>query len=154
MERIEQDEWTPKIVGEELTEAVRWAYYAGGRVGPAGYGSGMPAMMMNYLDRLAEGWDIVADQEPVKKSRRFLAPDEVSRAERVLMWQATYLGTAPAAAEALSIWVLCKIKRGVRYVDVLDRKGIARATAYRRRDRALSIIATGLTRDGIPRGKH
>ena len=73
---------------------------------------------------------------------------------RVLMWQATYLGTAPAAAEALSIWIFCKIKRGVRYGDVLDRKGIARATAYRRRDRALSIIATGLTRDGIPRGKH
>ena len=153
MERIEQDEWTPKLVGEELVEAVRWAYRAGGRVGPAGYGSGMPQMMMSQMDRLAEQWDIVADQEPVPR-RRMLGPDEVSRAERVLLWQSTYLKDSPVVAEALAIWIFCKIKKGVRYGDALDRQGIARATAYRRRDNALAMIAKGLTRDGIARGRH
>lgn len=151
--RVEDHEWTPKIVGEELVEAVRWAYRAGGRVGPAGYGSGMPQIMMTHMDRIAEQWPLLDDMD-AEPRRRAYGPAEVSRMERVLLWQVTYLKESPVVGEALSLWVFCKIKKGVKYGDAVDRQGLARATAYRRRDRALAMIATGLTRDGVLRGKH
>ena len=153
LDRVGADEWTPKAVGEELTEAVRWAIRAGGRVGPAGIKSGMPSLMMDDFDRLAEQWDLTRDLE-AKPMRRMYSPAEVSRAERILLWPMTYLSEHPRQARALSFWVLCKARPKVRYSAALDAVGVSRATAYRQRDRGLSLIAQGLTADGIARGRH
>lgn len=153
MERIEQDEWTPKDVGEELIRAVQWANRTGGRVGPAGYGSGMPQIMMTQMERLAEQWPLLDDMD-AQPMRRGYSPGDVSQMERILIWQTTYLSDSPVVANALCVWLFCKIKRGARYGKVIDAMGGSRATAYRQRDRALALIATGLTRDGIARGRH
>lgn len=153
VEKVEQHEWTPKAVGEELTQAVKWAMRFGGRVGPAGIKSGMPALMMDDYDRLAEQWDLVRDQEARPKGRMY-TPAEVSRAERILQWPIAYLSEHPRNARAVSFWVLCKARPKLRYSAALDAVGISRATAYRHRDRGLSLIAQGLTADGIERGRH
>lgn len=150
MERIEDDEWTPKIVGEELIEAVGWAMRSGGRVGPAGFGSGMPQIMMTQMERIAEQWPLL----PNEPQRRAFAPARVSQMERILLWQTRYLMDSPIVAAELSTWLFCKIKKGARYGAVIERAGKSRATATRSKDRALALIAVGLTRDGIARGKH
>jgi len=153
MNKLCESDWTPKDVGDELIKAARWAYQFGGRVGPSGYGSGMPAMMMTQMDRLAEKWPLLDDMDAVPM-RRGYSSHEISRFERVLFWQSDYLSESPVVATALCVWIFCKIKKGVRYGGAIDALGISRATAYRQRDRALSLIAVGLTRDGIPRGDH
>jgi hypothetical protein len=153
MDQIEEWEWTPKIVGEEMVEAAKWAFRNGGRVGPAGYGSGMPQIMMDDFDRLAEQWDLMRDMD-AQPMRRQLSPAEVSRMDRVLMWQMNYLIASPVAANGLNLWLFCKVKRKARYSDLIDGSGMSRATAYRRRDNALAMIAKGLTRDGVKRGQH
>ena len=153
MDHLNEDEWTPKDVGEEMIRAAKWAFRSGGRAGPAGYGSGMPQMMMTHMDRIAEQWPLLDNQDEAPK-RRFYAPDEISRMERILFWQTDYLQESPIVAVALNIWIFCKVKRGARYGSVIDKMGSSRATAYRQRGRALALISVGLTRDGIKRGAH
>lgn len=150
---IPENEWTPQRVGEELVQALRWCAKSGGRVGPAGFGSGMPAIIMDDFDRLAEQWPLIRDLE-AEPFRRQLSPAEVSRMERVLLWQLEYLGGRAKHQAALNIWLLTKIKRGLSYGDAIKAAGLSRATAYRQRDRALSIIAQALTAAEIARGKH
>jgi hypothetical protein len=153
MNNVSPEEWTPKDVGEELIEAIGWAFRAGGRVGPAGFGSGMPQIMMTHMERIAEQWPLLDDQDAAPR-RKFYTPAQISRMERVLFWQTRYLMESPIIAAALSTWLFCKIKKGARYGDVLKRQGVARATGSRQKDRALAMIAIGLTRDQIARGEH
>jgi len=150
---IPANEWTPQRVGEALSEALKWCAKSGGRVGPAGFGSGMPQIIMDDFDRLAEQWPLIRDTEPEPMRRSFSAAD-VSRMERVLMWQAEYLSDRRDECKALNIWLICKVKRGLKYGEAISAAGMSRATAYRQRDKALSIIGQRLTAAQIERGRH
>lgn len=143
--------WTPDLVGETLIEAGWLAIVTEGRVGPAQVRSLMPALQMSGPERLAAGWDFALaadDAELARRRRRSLSPPRVSFLLRAMEWPKNYLAEEPGAARLLQLWVACKTSRR-RYAGELKRRGLARATAYRKRDKALSMIAVGLDRDGI-----
>lgn len=143
-------QWTVKMVGEELTFAVRLCNKAVGRVLPADSKAAWPAILRDWGDLIAqvETDEVSKDDEP----RRFSATrNQINRMERALIWQARYL-TRPEhemLRRILAIWLRTKARRGGSFSNALKRLGIARPTAYRARDRALLIIAIGLMRDGI-----
>ncbi|OWV79568.1 hypothetical protein ATY77_26640 [Rhizobium sp. R634] len=144
------DVWTPKIVGEELLEAVRWANRAAGRVGPAGLRSNMPNLALITSDEDFDGWPPIE----IRPMRRALAPARVSQLERAIWWQATYLKDQPGAARVLKHWVRAKLTHGMTFGEACDRRGWSRPTAYRRRDEALAAISMGLAQEGVAYGRH
>ena len=151
------DQWSPKLVGERLVEAVRWARYSGGRVGPAGIGSGLPMMILTEEERIAEfGLPDGPDEEEEEKAARHrlriqATPAQVSAYERALEWPTIYLvPDHQDSARVLGIWVRCKVYN-MPFAEAVDRrKWLSRAMAYRYRDRALSIISVGLDKAGVP----
>lgn len=145
--------WTPKLVGEELVAASKWALHAVRHPGPAGYGSNMPAIALLADDRILEDWPTVDELEPVPM-RRHVSPARVSQFERILRWPLEYLDPTNQQTRILQIWTRTKIMKGATFVQVVDHKKWSRATAYRARDKALATIAMGLTSNGIVRGKH
>lgn len=148
------DVWTPKLVADRLIEAVRWARYNAGRTGPAG----VKAAALGYLpsddDFAVEGWGQreKAEEEEKAPQRRY-SPAKVSLLISALDWPGKYLVPADAqtSAEILHLWLRCKVYRR-NFEDAIEGRArpISRASAYRYRDRALSIIAQGLTNDGVP----
>lgn len=141
------DCWTPKLAGEVMVEAARWALTYGGPAGPASIRSSMPELAMDWIDRMAQGWESVASQEPTKKRRNYW-PAEVSQFERAIMWPLEYLADHDGLARVLQLWLRCKITKQ-KFGAAVDEKKWSRATAYRNRDKALSIIAQGLHAAGV-----
>jgi hypothetical protein len=143
--------WTPDLVGETLIDAGWLAIITEGRVGPVQVRSLMPAMAMTGPERMAAGWDFALasdDEEIARRRRRSLSPARVSFLLRAMEWPKNYLAGEPGAARLLQLWVACKTSRR-RYSGELKRRGLARATAYRKRDKALSLISISLDRDRI-----
>ncbi len=134
--------WTPKLVGEILVEMARWLATHGGRIGPARMRSAMPELHMELGDRLAEGWSSIHENEVVKP-RSSYGPRAISLFERAIDWQGTYLLQERGAGRVLALWLRCSVTRR-RFDAELKARGWSRATAYRKRDRALSAISTGL----------
>jgi len=153
MHDLAADIWTPKEVGEELVQAVRWASRATGRIGPAGFRSGMPSLALIANDRDFEGWPPITDLE-AQPMRLSVPPKRVSQYERVLWWQAKYLPDEPGSARVLKVWVRSKLTKRMTFEKACELVGWSRATAYRGRDRALGTIAVGLTAEGIIPGNH
>lgn len=147
---VDIDVWTPKLVGEELLEAVRWANRSAGFVGPAAPRSGMPNLALIVDDTDFDGWPPIE----IRPLRRAPSPARVSQLERVIWWQWAYLKDAPGAARVLKVWVRAKLTPGLSFTEACDRRGWSRPTAYRRRDEALRDVAAGLVKDGISRGGH
>ena len=145
--------WTPQLVGDELLEAVRWANRASGPVGPARVRSSMPELAMISQDRDFEGWPPISMLEP-QPMKRMVPPSRVSQFERVLWWQADFLKEEPGAARVLKHWVRAKLTKGFTFGEAIKRRGWSRPTAYRARDKALAVIAMGLTDYGIEFGGH
>jgi hypothetical protein len=145
--------WTPKLVGEELLEAVKWANRVGGPIGPARLKSSMPELAMISLDRDFEGWPPISSLEP-QPMRRIVLPSRVSQFERILWWQADFLKAEPGAARVLKHWMRAKLTVGMTFGEAIKRRGWSRPTAYRARDKALATIGMGLTDRGIEFGQH
>lgn len=143
------DVWTPKIVGEELVEAVRWAQAAAGPVGPARFKATMPEPYFLTWERVYEGWDEELPPDATPPRRRPYPPARISFFERVLWWPSEYLRGHDGPARVLKVWVRCKVFR-VPFNKEVDRRGWNRATAYRQRDRALALISMGLASKGVP----
>ena len=145
------DQWSPKLVGEALIEALRWARYAAGKTGPAGYtGMRLPEALLSPEDRLALGWDaaIEADPEDARSMRVQLSSAQVSRHEAALEWAANYLcPDHHGSARMVGLWAASKAYRR-SFDGALKARGVGRSLAYRMRDRGLSLIAQGLDRDG------
>lgn len=145
-------DWTPKEVGDQLVEALRWARYAAGRTGPGA----MTAMRLPYtatLDlHLEEGWGLPerADEDEGEELRLPPSPAQVTRHLAALQWSADYLCPGHVgSARTVGLWAACKAyKRS--FAGAVKARGVPRVHAYRLRDRALSIIAQGLTRDRVP----
>lgn len=147
--------WTPKAVGEALTEAVRWAQHAAGRVGPGGFASSrLPEALLSLEDHAAAGWGLpetTDDPNDLPPMRVLPSPAKVAAMEAALDWPRRYLHPDHVgSATMLSLWIGCKVRKLPFGQTVAARGTIARATAYRLRDRGLSIIAQGLDRDGVP----
>ena len=128
------DVWTPKLVGEVLVDAAMWSIASAGPTGPADDRNGI-------LEKL--------DPENVPPPRkRSLSPARVSLFEKAIHWPTIYLKENDGAARVLQLWVRCKCTR-CRFSHAVDDKGWSRATAYRARDKALSVISQGLDRDHV-----
>ncbi len=160
--QLGDDVWTPKIVGDCLIDAIRWAQRSGGSIGPAGFRNGMPDPALSSDERALEEWPSMfelGEFEPPKPARRSLSPAKVSQMERVLVWPMKYLQnfgpeTDPVSWQVFHAWIYSKLTKGVNFDETCKQRGWSRATAYRLRDRTLSIIAQGLTAEGIVRGRH
>lgn len=147
MHDIDEALWTPIRAGNEIAAAVRWARFAvqdpGPQIGPT-----------NNFARLV-------DAEPTRP-RRFYSPQKVAQFERILGWQAKYLvgfadqdeDDSKRKLEVFKGWIEVKVYKHVTFEDLAKALNLSRATAYRYLDEVLSIIAKGLTADGIERGRH
>lgn len=149
------DTWTPQLVATRLIEAVRWARYGAGPVGPSGIRSGMPTYAPTWEDRMAEGWglpELAGDETQEDRPLRVNAtPEQVGAYMAALQWQAAYLVPAHVgSSRVLGLWLRCRVARRSFDAAIKDRPHLSRANAYRLRDRALSIIAQGLQSDGVP----
>lgn len=145
--------WTPALAGQALVDALRWAHRAAGRVGPGGVVSArLPEAILTTEDRLELGWGLheVADPDDLPPMRVQLSPAQVSAHEAVLEWPARYLCPAhDGSARIVGLWAACKARRMSFDVAIKRRGTLARATAYRLRDKGLSLISQGLDRDGV-----
>lgn len=147
--------WTPKLVSERMVEAVRWATYSGGKVGPGGIKGSMPAFNPTLDDHLDEGWGLpeaAGDDEPGDGKRLVVQATaaQITRHEAALLWPVRYLHPDyEGSARMLCLWLRCKVYRRPFEDEVKRRGTISRATAFRLRDRGLSIISMGLDRDGV-----
>ena len=145
------DTWTPKLVGERLVEAIRWARYNAGPTGPASVRAAAIPFVPTAEDFEAAGWGEreVADEEPPPSARRY-SPAKISAILDALEWPARYtVASKPKSTEILNLWLRCKVYRG-NFEKVIEHRGeMSRMSAYRYRDRALSAIAVGLTNDGV-----
>lgn len=160
MHQTPDDVWTPARVKDTLSEAISWARRYAGPVGPAPVRSSMPSYKPSLDDHLAEGWGI---PESAGDDDDWLAPVELPidplRADLLmqsLTWVGVYLINAghPATGEMVSLWLAHTVSRNNRgFEAALRRRGVSRGHAYRMRDRGLSLIAQGLTSDGVPYGR-
>lgn len=146
MHDIDEILWTPKRVGDELVKAIRWSGSAVIKPGPGSASNKVFAKLAALVD------------EPTERPGRSYSPQQVARFERVIEWPMKYLGDLytrdPEAIWVFKLWIECKITKGMTFIETVDGIGLSRATAYRYRDSVLSIIAQGLTADGIERGRH
>lgn len=157
MHQLEQGVWTPKLVGEELVEALKFLDRTMGRVGPNRVRSGMPGVVLSTNERSAEGWPSYAEIgefDPPPPRPRAYSPQRVSQLERVLEWIMRYIDpTNVGMIRVLKTWLRCRTSKKA-FGEVCKAKGWSRATAYRARDKALATIAMGLTAEGIAFGGH
>ncbi len=150
--------WVPKTVGQELVEALRFLDQSMGRVGPNRVRSGMPSLDMTANEREAEAWPSFAEigefDPPAQKPKRY-PPARVSQLERAIEWPWRYVDPKETGAiRVLKVWLRCKTAKKIKFDAVCKARGWARPTAYRQRDKALAMIAVGLTADGIIPGSH
>lgn len=153
--REDIETWTPKLAGERMIAAVRWASYSGGTVGPAAIRGSMPAFNPTLDDHLDEGWglpEVAGDDTPADR-RLFLnvTAAQISAHEAALGWPSRYLyPDHEGSGRMLCLWLRCKAHRR-SFDDAVKRRGlISRATAFRLRDRGLTMISMGLARDRVP----
>lgn len=148
--------WTPGKVKERLIEALTWARYCTGRVGPAEFVSTMPSYKPTLEDHLESGWGLpetAGDEREEEKAIKLRAsPEQVKAYLEALEWMADYLAKDhPGLARTLGLWLASKVYR-FSFENELRARGsdMTRTHAYRLRDRALSVISQGLQRDGVP----
>lgn len=148
--------WTPKIVGDRLVAAGRWIQLSGRPVGPRAPVSQNFGFISDVLDpdefaREFGGVREIADPDDIRPPRFKVSPRRVAEHEAALCWPSQYLADPQheGCGRVLKVWLRCKIVR--RPFDATCKaRGWSRATAYRLQERALGIIATGLTRDRVP----
>ncbi|ELT50983.1 DUF6362 family protein [Brucella intermedia] len=149
------DLWVPKIVDQRLTEAAKIVLRATGPTGPRGDGNVWPLFQREFSD----WYDTVKDEfgnvighvqtaQP-EKPRFNISSRKISRMEQAILWPMTYLKDYDGPRRVLSVYLRCKAYRKP-FSQVCKRLGWPRATAYRARDKALSLIAQGLNADGVP----
>lgn len=147
--------WTTKLVADRMVEAMRWAIYSGGRVGPAQFRGSLPAFAATLDDHLAEGWglpELAGDEEPEERRiYRNVSVAQVTAYEAALGWPATYLYPGhEGSARILGLWLVCAAQRSDFEQAVKRRGTMSRSSAFRMRERALTLISVGLTKDRVP----
>ncbi|ABS14250.1 hypothetical protein I6H96_02645 [Brucella anthropi] len=147
--------WLPKIVDERLVEAAKLAQRTAGPTGPREDGNAWPKFQREFLDWYDEIKDEfgniighVQTGEPEKKMP-YIPARKISQMEAAIQWPMHYLKEHDGPRNVLSVYLRCKAYRKP-FGQACKRLGWPRATAYRARDKALSLIAQGLNSDGIP----
>lgn len=150
------DVWTPKRVKEVLAEAVKWVRRSTGPVGPSGIRGSMPAYIPTLEDHLEEGWglpEVAGDDEPDDRKLELpVTPERADYLMRSLSWVAVYLINDNHRGSGLMVsrWMAHSGGKGSGgFNAAIRRAGVSRTHAYRLRDRGLSLIAQGLTKDGV-----
>lgn len=146
------DHWTPELVEARLVEALRWVRFTAGRVGPGAVRSAMPVYVPQLADYLEEGWGLPerAPDDDLEARPHMPGAEEISQLEAALSWVGAIL--APRSVEmaravnAVAFSKACAIP----FSRIAKQRGISRATAYRLRDRGLSIISVHLDQEGVP----
>lgn len=153
--------WTPDLVAEALVDAVRWARYCAGPAGPRGYAAArLPIRAATLEDHLAEGWGLpetagddegAAEREALRLHYRLASPAAVQRHLDALGWIASHVAPAcPLSARVAQAWLASKVG-GPRFRTAVQRlPGLCRSEAYRRKDRALGLIAIALEASRTP----
>lgn len=140
--------WTPAAVQGRLIEAARVVERTGGRVLPKEYGNSMPAYMHDWGDLIGQAAN---DTLHAGGNRITIGATSrtMTRVEQAMRWLWRYLDDYEGQRRVLRLFLRCRATR-VPFSVALKRKGWNKATAYRARDRALTIIAIGLIRDRVP----
>lgn len=146
--------WTSRLVRDVLLETMTWAYFTAGQVGPRGFARVAKLQWSPTLeDHLREGWGLPdkADDEEIKeRPRRFFSQAQIALFSKALHWQGRYLYPDNiGSSRMLALWLRTKARRGA-FDRAIEGKGVSRGHAYRLRDRAVSLIAQGLTADRVP----
>ena len=134
------DLWGPSAVRRRLIEGARIAIFTAGRVGPAGYGSGLPSEMIEAMGIGGE-----ADRRRISINA---SPRQMTLAEQANGWATRYLADQPGMRRVLALFVFCRAYR-ISFVKMCKARGWSRSTAYTRRDQALRVIAAGLNQDRV-----
>lgn len=100
--------WTPEHVGKRLIEAYEVLSRSGGRILPARYGNGWPAMVHEFADMVDAQARLLAEKEKAQARAARPTSDELSRMEEALRWPMDYLDGRSLAADALMLWTYAK----------------------------------------------
>ena len=137
--RVDDPEWTKEVVLDRLAEGIKIIQRVSGRVGPRAYGNAMPTFLA-HLDEELRGWTA---PEPfrIPPSAR-----QIRLAEEACDWPVRYVEDR-RVREALHIWMAAKAFRRP-WQKLAERRGWAKETAKRYRERAIYLIVTGLEASG------
>jgi hypothetical protein len=128
------DKWTVKMVEERLAEAASVMR----RLPPVrvpGHFNTCPKMVVEFAD--------LVGQEPARTRLPPPAPDAITRMEEALTWLRWL-----EPDDAKLVWMRVE---GTRWKAVCVRFGISRATAHRRWEYAVAVIAWRLNGRTVPR---
>lgn len=134
--------WDDKMVERRLIEAVRIAEAAVKSPRPKNAVAAWPSHLYDADDLLGQTPDESGAGRVVPRFR-------ITEMEEAIMWQAKYLKGHDGPARVLRTYIRCKVYR-ISFNEVVKQKGWSRASAYRARAKALSLIAYCLMRDGVP----
>lgn len=139
--RSDATEWTKEVVLDRLAAGIKIVQHTGGRIGPAGPRNGLPTFLVQLDEELAGN----VAPEPVR-----LPPSarQIRLAEEAVEWPARFVADR-RVREALHIWMLAKAIRKP-WQKIAERRGWARETAKRYKDRAVYHIVIGLTEAAVP----
>lgn len=148
------EQWTPDLVEKRLIEALLIISATAGPIGPKGYGSGVPRDIVDAMSHPevdseegeARWWEKPSAEESTQ--RRAIPARKVTAAEQASMWPNVYLQRWPGPKRVLLVYLRCKVYRRP-FDKACKRRKWSRATSYRRKDKALGIIAMGLNKDGV-----
>lgn len=140
--------WTGAQVQARLIEAARLIERTVGRVTPKQFGNSMPNYTYDWGDLMGQ----VETATLLTGGNRITigaTSRAVTRCEEAMRWPLTYLNDHEGMRRVLHLFLRCRASR-VPFSVALKRKGWNKATCYRLRDRALTVIAIGLIRDRVP----
>lgn len=133
--------WTPEMVQARLVEAARVVEATVRRPGPSKSANLWPQIVRDWADIM----DHKAEDQRVV---RFISRAQINRMEEALLWPGRYLKDEPGAGRVLRSFLQARAFRR-SFSHEIKAKGWSTGTAYRSRDRALSIIALCLMRDEV-----
>lgn len=146
--------WTTRLVREVMLDTVGWANVTAGQVGPRGFARVAKLQWSPTLeDHLREGWGLpekAEETEVENRPRPTFSQAQISLFSRAMHWQGRYLyPDHVGSSRMLALWLRSKARRA-SFEKGIERMGVSRGHAYRLRDRALGLIALGLTADRVP----
>lgn len=142
-----ENQWTREMVEERLIEAVRLAEDVIRNPFPDGAKSNWPKHRYEWSDLIAQV-ESPNDARKYGRLRNTASRKEIENMESALRWQTLYLNDHGGAARVLSAFLRARARRK-SFIEIIKKNGWSKATAYRMRDRALTLIAVGLMRDKI-----
>ncbi|WP_146038649.1 hypothetical protein [Paracoccus sp. SY] len=145
--------WTSRLVKDVLLETMTWAHFTAGQVGPRGFARVAQLQWSPTLeDHLKEGWGLPEKTDETEVEDRAIptfSQAQIKLHSQAMLWQARYLyPDNVGSSRMLALWLRTKVRRGA-FDRAVEKMGVSRGHAYRLRDRALGLIAAGLTADRV-----